>query len=124
METVYFFKQMNPAEEQELRDYFSKKLPSLEKLMTAFPDDGALLKVTGEKFKKHSAFEVELTLKFLSETLTAREASHTIMKAVDLAKDRLTMQLKKNLLASRRGHRSIKARGKASARAALPELRT
>ncbi|MEK7523638.1 MAG: HPF/RaiA family ribosome-associated protein [Patescibacteria group bacterium] len=112
METVFFFKNMMSSEEEKLREYFAKKLPSLEKLLSHFPPDGVMLHVKGEKFKKHSAYEVELIMKMPGETLTAREASHQITKAVDLSHDRLEMQIKKSVTQVRRQHRNIKARSK------------
>lgn len=110
METVFFFKNMSRGEEEALREYVTKKIQKLEKLLSHFSDDAVLLHVKGEKFQKHSAFDVEFILKLPFETISAREASHTITKAVDFAKDRLTMQLKKSIEHIRRNHRSIKMR--------------
>lgn len=118
METVYFFKNMRQSEETELREYFVTKLPALQKLIAKYPSDGVMLQVKGERFKKHSAYQVELTLKLFGATYTAQEDSHLITKAVDLARDRLTMQLKKNLVQARRTHRSLKAKSKPMLRAA------
>lgn len=117
METNFFFKNMTPGEQKELREYFFSKSSKFEKIISRFPEDGVQLQVKGEKFQKHSAYDVELTMKLPSETLLAREASHTIMKAVDLAEDRLDMQLKKSVSLARRGHRNIKARSKMKMRA-------
>lgn len=108
METVFFFKNMGTSEEETLRDYVMKKMPQLEKLLSHFPEDGVILQIKAEKFQKHSAFDVEFVLKLPFETISAREASHTITKAVDFAKDRLTMQLKKSIEHIRRNHRNIK----------------
>ena len=119
METLFFFKNMLPDEEAQLRDYFSTKMPKLEKMLSHYPGDAIILQVKGEKFDKHSAFEVELTMKMPGNTLAAKEASHMITKAVDLAKDRLVMQLKKNTIQTRRAHRGIKARGKMAIRSKL-----
>lgn len=110
METVFFFKNMVRSEETQLQEYVFKKLPRIEKLLTHFAEDAVLLHVKGEKFDKHSAYDVELVLKLPSGTLSGKEASHAITKAVDLAVDRLEMQLKKSSEKVRRGHRSIKAR--------------
>ena len=95
METVFFFKNMSQTEEAKLRDYVFTKLPKFEKILNRFPADAVILQVKGQRFDKHSAYEVEMVLKLPSETLTACEASHMITKAVDLAKDRLDMQIKK-----------------------------
>lgn len=109
---------MSKKDEEELQEYFMKKLPAIEKLLSHFSEDSVLLQVKGEKFQKHSAYDVELTLKLPSVTLTAREASHLLTKAVDLAKDRILMQLKKSVLKVRREHRSIKARSRMKLRVA------
>lgn len=112
METIFFFKNMSQLEEEKLRDYVFSKLPKFEKILNRFPPDGVILQVKCQKFDKHSAYEVEMVLKLPSETLSACEASHMITKAVDLAKDRLDMQIKKSILSVRREHRAIKARAK------------
>lgn len=112
METVFFFKNMDKSEEEMLREYFLSKLPKFEKILSHFPEDGVFLQVKGEKFQKHSAYEVELIIKLPLGTISAKEASHAINKAVDLAKDRLDMQLKKMIGTLRRGHRAVKVRNK------------
>lgn len=117
MQTVFLFKGMNKAEEDELREYVSGKLPKFEKVLSHFSDDGVVLQVKGEKFLKHSAYRIELVMKLPAETLTANEDSHTIKKAVDLAKDRLDLQLKKSVGLMRRGHRSVRAKNKMNLRA-------
>lgn len=116
METVFFFKNMLPDEEESLREYFLIKVPGLARMLSHFAEDEVILQVKGEKFIKHSAFDVELTMKMPGGTLSAKEASHMITKAVDLAKDRLVMQIKKSLAQTRRTHRSIKARNKTKMR--------
>lgn len=112
METVFFFKNMEPAAEESLRQYFAKKIPTLDKLISHFPIDAVVLQVKGEKFSKHNAFVVEFVMKLPIGTISSKEASHLITKAVDLAKDRLVAQIKKQLLHLRRGHRNVKAKTK------------
>jgi ribosomal subunit interface protein len=120
METIFFFKNMVPSEEEQLREYFLTKVPKIEKMLSHFSPDSVTLQVKGEKFQKHSAYDVELTMKSPLGTLTSQEASHMITKAVDLAKDRLMLQLKKNLTQGRRTHRSLKARSKMEMKIASP----
>lgn len=113
MQTVFFFKNMLSNEESEFRDYLAKKLPKIEKMIVRCGDsDTVLLHVKCEKFEKHSAFNTELSLTIPGENIIATEASHAITKAIDLAIDRLVMQLKKNVLQTRRAHRGIKTAGK------------
>ena len=117
METIFFYKNMNKEDEQILSDYVTPKINKIEKILSHFPQDAVLLHIKGERFEKHSAYEVELVLKLPIGTFTAKEASHMITKAVDLAKDRLDIQLKK-ALSQLREHRSIKARSKSHVRVA------
>ena len=116
METVFVFKGMSHEKEAKLREHFLEQLPKFEKILNRFPSDAALMHVKGEKFIKHSACDVELTLKLPKATLTGQEASHMITKAVDLACDRLNMQMKKSILSVRREHRGVKVRSKAQMR--------
>jgi ribosomal subunit interface protein len=82
--------------EQELfENYFDSKLSQLETLVKKYPDDAVILDVKLEKFDKHDAYDVEIIFRLPAHKIKANEASHTIMKAVDLAKDRLISQLKK-----------------------------
>ena len=115
METSFFFKNMSAAEEEKIQDYVMRKIKRVEKMMSHFPQDGALLQVKGEWFKKHTAYKIELVLKIPSQTLTSTEDSHTITKAVDFAFDRLILQLKKNIQ-QHRGHRSVRTKSKATLR--------
>ena len=110
MQTVFFFKNMRPGEETKAQDYFWKKESAISRLLSHFPPDGVLLELKMEKFDKHSAYEAEFILKLPIGTLSAEEASHTITKAIDFAKDRLIAQIKKSSESLRRGHRSIKLR--------------
>lgn len=82
--------------QQELfEDYLPKKIEQIESLLQRFDEDTVELDIRVEKFDKHDAFEVEFVLKIPMRTITAKEASHAITKAVDLSKDRLVSQLKK-----------------------------
>lgn len=110
METKFFFKHMLKNDEQQLMEYFEKKIPKFEKLLTHFSQDDVILTLKGEYFKKHNAFAVELVLRAAGQTISAHETSHAITKAVDLAKDRLEMQIKKDSALFTRKHRSPKER--------------
>lgn len=122
MEPLYFFKNLRNAEQEELRAYLEKKLPKIEKLVTHFSPDSVTFNVRCERFTKHSAYEVELGLTLGADKYTASEASHTIVKAVDLAEERLTTQIRKKTLAVRRTHRSIRMRNSVKKLEMAPEL--
>ena len=110
MEQTFFFKNLSKKEEELFSDYINKKLPKIAGLLQRFSRDSHTLKVTVEKFEKHSAYGVELYLNLPTKPLVSKEASHTINKAIDLSVDRLLAQLKKHLAQLRkdREHQSIR----------------
>lgn len=110
METTFFYKNMNEQEEKAFFDYASGKLETISDLLGTFASDAKLLKISIEKFNKHDAYEVELCLNLPGKRLIAKEASHAFNKAMDDAKDRLLLQIKKHLaqLRKEREHGSIR----------------
>ncbi len=110
MDTTFFHKNLSKLEENYFLEYVQQKIPAIESLLTKFAEDATLLNISIEKFEKHDAFEVEYCLNLPAKRLVAKEASHTINKAVDLSKDRLLAQIKKYLsqLRKDRAHKSIR----------------
>lgn len=110
MELTFFHKNVTKAEEKAFVDYVAQKISAIESLLTKFAEDAAMLKVSIEKFDKHTAFQVEFCLILPTKTLVATEVSHQINKAVDLSKDRILAQIKKHiaLLRKDRSHRSVR----------------
>jgi len=89
------YKNLSKSEQGIFDKYLSSKLKQIETLLQKLEDDTATLDVRVEKFEKHDAYEVECILKIPMKTMKSKEASHMITKAVDLAKDRMVIQLKK-----------------------------
>jgi ribosome-associated translation inhibitor RaiA len=111
MEPTFFQKNLSGKEEKIFIDYVKGKTGPVENLLKKFAKDAVLLKVSIEKFEKHDAYEVEFCLTLpTSNSIVAKETSHTITKAVDLSKDRLTAQIKKHmaLLRKNRSHKTIR----------------
>lgn len=110
METTFFQKNLSMAEEGQFVDYVNQKTDAIAALLTKFAEDAQIFKASIEKFDKHDAYQVELSLVLPAKTIVATEASHHITKAVDLSKDRLIIQLKKHMAALRkdRAHKSIR----------------
>jgi len=71
------------------------KVPQLEKLIHRHVEDSASLRVKAEKFATKSAYKITLDLKLPKRTFLVSEDDHTIVEAIDLAKDKLIAQLKK-----------------------------
>jgi len=95
MQIDFFFKNFNQAEKRSFENYFETKLPQLKKLIERHFKDSALLRVKAEKFNTKSAYEVTLDLKLPKRNFLVSEDDHTIVEAIDLAKDKLIAQLKK-----------------------------
>ncbi len=105
MNIQYVFKNMHHWEEVRMKEYAELKERSLEKLLSHFQHDEVNLQIRGERFDKNNAYEVELIMEIPGKLFIGKEASHTIEKAVDLAKDRLIGQL-------RRHEEQLKSKGK------------
>jgi len=97
MKVRYQYKNLSEKEQEIFEQYFSTKTKSFDALLSRFDEDTVNLDLRVEKFDKHDAFEVEMTLDMPMRKLQAKETSHAITKAVDLSKDRLLIQIKKAL---------------------------
>ena len=71
------------------------KIPQLEKLIHRQAEDSASLRIKAEKFASKSAYKITLDLKLPKQSFLVSEDDHTIVEAIDLAKDKLIAQLKK-----------------------------
>ncbi len=110
MDVTFYYKNLTKGQEKTFREYVELKREAIEALLTKFAPDAKILNASIEKFEKHDAFEVELALTLPSKAIVAKEASHQILKAVDLSKDRLITQIKKHisLLRKERAHKTIR----------------
>ncbi len=110
MAIILFHKNLSESEKELFDSYLKQKIRTISKHLTSFAADNKKINATIEKFDKHSAYEVEISVNLPAKLIMAKETSHQIEKAVDLAKDRLVLQLKKHLdtLKLDRTHRSIR----------------
>lgn len=108
MKITRLYKNISNAGQEIFDSYLPSKLEQIESLLSNFPDDSVNLDVKIEKYDKHDAYDVEFVLKMPMKTMKSKETSHSITKAVDLAKDRLIIQLKKTKSQSPRKHSSIR----------------
>ena len=91
----YRFKNFNPVEKNLFKNYFETKLTKLEQLTERFSDDAAKLQINAEKFATKEAYKVTFKLNLPKDRLMASEDDHTIYEAIDLALDKLIVQLRK-----------------------------
>jgi ribosomal subunit interface protein len=111
MELILTQKNLSETEAKQFNEYVEKKVAQIESLLEVYPEGSVIMKVLIEKFEKHDAFSVEMSLALPGEEkLMASEASHNITKALDLSKDRLVAQIKKIRQQKRanRTHKSIR----------------
>ena len=95
MEIQYSFKNFSDQEKAMLEQYMAIKLPIIEKAVLRYSKPPHSLEVRAEKFVKKSAFNITFHLKTARASLMASEDDHTIIEAIDLAKDKLVRQLTK-----------------------------
>lgn len=95
MKIQFFSKNCTGTEQEKFEKYVEKKLGAIERLLKRVDPDEVTLEIKVQKFEKHKAYKVEFVLRISRKKLVGEETSHTITKAVDLAKDRLIIQLKK-----------------------------
>lgn len=111
MELILSQRNLTEAEAEKFKEYAEKKVSQFEGLFEAYDRDSVTLRINIEKFEKHDAFSVDMTLSMpRSENIVATEASHLLTKALDLSKDRLVAQIKKikELKRENRTHKSIR----------------
>lgn len=82
-------------------EYLDKKLAKFERLIGEFDPDMVKLDVSIEKFNKNDAFKVEMVMELPKArkhgTLHSSEDSRDIRKAIDLAQDKMLVQMKRSL---------------------------
>jgi len=92
---IYSYKNLNSTHKKFLQDYFPKKMSRFKNLIKPFKREECRLEVKIEKFVTKAAYKVELILHLPRERLMAAEDDHTIAEAIDLALDKLIIQLRK-----------------------------
>ena len=96
MNIQYYFQKVSDGDKEQIRKYISeKKLRPLSRLLQHGNLELADLKISVQHFVKHNAFAVKYHLTITKHELIAEEASHDLIKALDVALDRLKNQLRK-----------------------------
>ncbi|OGF20457.1 hypothetical protein A2316_03545 [Candidatus Falkowbacteria bacterium RIFOXYB2_FULL_38_15] len=95
MKTSFFFKNFSQTEKKIFEDYIGEKIEQINRFSGKYGENEIFLKIKAERFATKSAYKVSMELKLPKETLLVSEDDHTIVEAVDLAKDKLVAQLKK-----------------------------
>lgn len=103
MEIQLFQKGLTKEEEASFNEHVNQKIESIQNLLRDVTKDAKALKISIERFQKHDAYEVEFCLNIPNKSIMAKEASHSIQKAVEFANKRLVEQIKKHMAINRRG---------------------
>lgn len=93
MQVAYSFKNISPAEKAFCQNYFDGKLAKLQKIIDRLYAE-ACLDFRAEKFVKKSAYKVSLAI-HSSPPFFVAEDDHTLPEAIDLALDKLVLDLRK-----------------------------
>ena len=91
----YTYKNLSPQDKKFLQDYLPKKMDRFNNLLKRFDREDRRLEVKAEKFATKAAYMVELTLHLPRYRLMAKEDDHTMIEALDLAVDKLIIQIRK-----------------------------
>ena len=95
LQPSYSYKNLPPQDKNILQNYLPQKLERFENLLKHFNNKEPRLDIRAEKFATKAAYLVELTLHLPRYRLMAKEDDHTIVEAIDLAVDKLIIQLRK-----------------------------
>lgn len=96
MTITYSFKKLGEFDQHVCRQYFGQKAEAIERALPRInPDAEAALNFRVERFAKKKAFKVTLTLHADTFRWMAEEDDHTLREAIDLAKDKLVLQMRK-----------------------------
>lgn len=95
MHIQFSYKNVDHCDKKFLEDYLDKKIGRLETLMSAEDFESANLEIRVERFVKKEAYKIEIHLRAPKEKILASEDDHTVAEALDLALDKLVIQLRK-----------------------------
>jgi len=100
---VYAYKNFPEADKTFLEKYLSTKVDRLSTLVKSFDGSACRLAVHAEKFATKSAYKIGMKLHLAGHQIIAEEDDHTVIEAVDLALDKLIIQLRK--LVDKKNHK-------------------
>ncbi len=89
------YKNLSNGDRVFLENYLLQKTSRLGTLLKKFKNGGCRLAVRAEKFATKSAYQIKMVLHLHGYALLAKEDDHTVIEAVDLALDKLIIQLRK-----------------------------
>jgi len=91
----YTFKNLSLGDKKFLQDYINQKIKRIKNLMQNYIEEKCRLEIKIEKFATKAAYKIEFILHLPNAKLMAAEDDHTINEVVDLALDKLIIQLRK-----------------------------
>jgi ribosome-associated translation inhibitor RaiA len=96
MEITYSFKKLGEFDQHFCRQYMEQKADAIQRALPKLSDDAETsLGFRAERFAKKKAFKVTLSLEAGGNLWRADEDDHTLREAIDLAKDKLVLQMRK-----------------------------
>ena len=96
MKIHFTFRKVDEKSKEKLEQcFYSSKLNRLTRLLNHADLELASLDIRAEYFQKHNAFSVKAEMNIKKNRLIGEEASHDIIKACDLAVNRLISQVRK-----------------------------
>ena len=97
MQIDIFYKNIeNKREKEFISSYLEEKKGRFEKLIRDVDYEIARLEAKAESFATKSAYKVELALHLPRKKYMSSEDDHTLREAIDLAVDKMIIQLRKD----------------------------
>lgn len=96
MEITYSFKKVGEFDQHFCRQYMERKAEAIARALPRVrPEATVALQFRAERFAKKKAFKVTLALHADTHQWMAEEDDHTLQEAIDLAKDKLILQMRR-----------------------------
>jgi DNA-directed RNA polymerase specialized sigma24 family protein/ribosome-associated translation inhibitor RaiA len=86
------------------KSYWQKKLPRLERLLSHFPPDQALLRLTLYRHGRDDDWELRGVLELPTATLVAEERQSNLLEVIDILADELAAEIKRHKDLLRKDH--------------------
>lgn len=94
---TYTYKNLSVRDKSFLNDYLPKKIDRFKTLLVRFSAKKCRLEAKAESFATKAAYKVDLSLHLPGNILRASEDNHTMIEAIDMAVDKLIIQLRKSV---------------------------
>jgi RNA polymerase sigma factor (sigma-70 family) len=92
------------SQKSSVKSYWQKKLPRLERLLTHFPAEQTMLRLTLYRHGRDDDWELRGVLEIPTATLVAEERQRNLMEVIDTLADEIAAEIKRHKELLRKDH--------------------